>query len=63
MKMTLPSGDTHVRGLALGSLRARAKLLAHTAPADNGHFSGKFMDKEKEEVAQSRGNRDFFIYG
>ncbi|MFH1958035.1 MAG: hypothetical protein ABIJ15_06125 [bacterium] len=25
-------GDSRVRGLALGSLRARAKLLAHTAP-------------------------------
>jgi len=25
-------------GLTLGSLRARVKLLAHTAPSDNGHF-------------------------
>ncbi|MFH1352850.1 MAG: hypothetical protein ABIH68_04655 [bacterium] len=38
LKMTLPSRDAHVRGFALGSLRAGVKLLAHTAPSDNGHF-------------------------
>jgi len=40
LKMTLPSGDAHglasgdvhVREFALGSLRAREKLLTHTAP-------------------------------
>ncbi|MFH1352294.1 MAG: hypothetical protein ABIH68_01815 [bacterium] len=53
MKMTLPFGDAHVRGLALGSLRARAKHLAHTAPSDNGHFPGKFIKSGGEEVAQS----------
>jgi len=26
------SGDAHVSGFALGSLRAQVKLLAHTAP-------------------------------
>jgi len=52
LKMTLPSGDAFMEGdrafqdlsptikLALGSLRASAKLLAHTAPSDNGHFPG-----------------------
>ncbi|MFH1352804.1 MAG: hypothetical protein ABIH68_04420 [bacterium] len=29
---SLASGDAHVRKFALGSLRAREKLLAHTAP-------------------------------
>jgi len=28
----LASGDAHVREFALGSLRAREKLLTHTAP-------------------------------
>ncbi|MFH1352403.1 MAG: hypothetical protein ABIH68_02375 [bacterium] len=48
-KMPLPSGDAYVRGLALGSLRARVNLLAHTAPSDNGHFHGIIKVEELNE--------------